>query len=197
MKRVFLSLVACAILLPAAFGEEGMWMPKQLPDIGSKLKADGLALDPKTMTQLTEFPMNAVVSLGGCTASFVSPQGLVVTNHHCAFGSLQYNSTVQKNILRDGFLAKTLAEEVPAAPGSRVFVTVDVQNVTDKIIDPKTAKLTGKERIEGSRPIRSRWLRLARRTPDAAPFQASTVDLSSISLSSLKFAMCALCMLRR
>jgi hypothetical protein len=126
-----------------------MWMPKQLPDIGSKLKAAGLRLDPKTMTQLTEFPMNAVVSLGGCTASFVSPQGLVVTNHHCAFGSLQYNSTVQKNILRDGFLAKTLAEEVPAAPGSRVFVTVDVKDVTDKVIDPKTAKLTGKERVAG------------------------------------------------
>jgi hypothetical protein len=126
-----------------------MWMPKQLPDVGSRLKADGLALDPKTMTQLTEFPMNAVVSLGGCTASFVSPQGLVVTNHHCAFGSLQYNSTVQKNILHDGFLAKTLAEEVPAAPGSRVFVTVDVQNVTEKVIDPKTAKLTGKDRMAG------------------------------------------------
>jgi hypothetical protein len=126
-----------------------MWMPKQLPDVGSKLKSDGLALDPKTMTQLTEFPMNAVVSLGGCTASFVSPQGLVVTNHHCAFGSLQYNSTVQKNILRDGFLAKTLAEEVPAAPGSRVFVTVEVQNVTDKVIDSKTAKLTGKDRMAG------------------------------------------------
>jgi hypothetical protein len=126
-----------------------MWMPKQLPDISNKLKAEGLALDPKTMTQLTEFPMNAVVSLGGCTASFVSPQGLVVTNHHCAFGSLQYNSTVQKNILRDGFLAKTLAEEVPAAPGSRVFVTVDVQNVTDRVIDTKTAKLTGKDRTTG------------------------------------------------
>ena len=150
MKRIFLFLlVTCTFLLASASAEEGMWMPKQLPDIGNKLKAEGLALDPKTMTQLTEFPMNAVVSLGGCTASFVSPQGLVVTNHHCAFGSLQYNSTVQKNILRDGFLARTLAEEVPAAPGSRVFVTVDVQNVTDKVIDPKTAKLTGKDRMAG------------------------------------------------
>ncbi|HYG97843.1 MAG TPA: S46 family peptidase [Terriglobales bacterium] len=146
MKRFLLSLVTCALLLASASADEGMWMPKQLPDIGSKLKAAGLELDPKTMTQLTEFPMNAIVSLGGCTASFVSPQGLVVTNHHCAYGSIQYNSTVQKNLLRDGFLAKTLAEELPAAPGSRVFVTVDVQNVTDKVIDPKTAKLTGKDR---------------------------------------------------
>lgn len=147
MKRILLCVVTCALLLASASAEEGMWMPKQLPDIGSKLKAAGLALDPKTMTQLTEFPMNAVVSLGGCTASFVSPQGLVVTNHHCAFGTIQYNSTVQKNLLRDGFLAKTLGEELPAAPGSRVFVTVDVQNVSDKVIDPKTAKLTGKERV--------------------------------------------------
>ena len=147
MKKILLSLATCALLLASASAEEGMWMPKQLPEISAKLKAAGLALDPKAMTQLTEFPMNAVVSLGGCTASFVSPQGLVITNHHCAFGSLQYNSTPQKNILRDGFLAKTLAEEVPAAPGSRVFVTVDVQNVTNKVIDAKTAELTGKERM--------------------------------------------------
>jgi hypothetical protein len=149
MKRFVLALVTSALLVAGASAEEGMWMPKQLPEISTKLKAAGLTLDPKTMTQLTEFPMNAIVSLGGCTASFVSPQGLVVTNHHCAYGSITYNSTVEKNLLRDGFLARTLGEELPAAPGSRVFVTVDVQNVTDKIIDPNTAKLAGKERVAG------------------------------------------------
>ena len=48
-----------------------------------------------------------MVSLGGCTASFVSPQGLVVTNHHCARGSVQYNSTAENNYLENGFLAET------------------------------------------------------------------------------------------
>jgi len=65
--------------------------------------------------------MGAVVSLGGCTASFVSPDGLIVTNHHCAAGALQFNSTPQRNLLLDGFLAKTREEELPNGPGSRVF----------------------------------------------------------------------------
>ncbi|MFA0373155.1 S46 family peptidase, partial [Vibrio sp. 10N.222.54.F6] len=77
--------------------------------------------------------MNAVISLGGCTASFVSPKGLVVTNHHCAYGSIQYNSTPEKNLLKDGFLAKSFAEELPATPGSRIYVTEAVTNVTDDV----------------------------------------------------------------
>lgn len=142
------SLVALAVAGAAAFANEGMWMPQQLPLIAADLKTTGLELDPATLTQLTEFPMGAIISLGGCTASFVSPQGLVVTNHHCAYGSIQYNSTAEKNLIKNGFLAKSFAEELEAAPGSRVFVTVDVQNVSDKIIDAKTAKLAGKKRVD-------------------------------------------------
>jgi hypothetical protein len=97
-----------------------MWMPKQLPQIAKALKAGGLALDPAKLQELTDFPMGAVVSLGGCTASFVSPQGLVVTNHHCAYGSIQYNSKPDRDLLKNGFYAATLADELPAAPGSRV-----------------------------------------------------------------------------
>jgi hypothetical protein len=84
--------------------------------------------------------------LGGCTASFVSPDGLLATNHHCATGALQFNSTPQRNLLKDGFLAKTRAEEPYTGPGSRVLVTTSVSDVTAAItgnIDPKT---TGRER---------------------------------------------------
>ncbi len=142
------SLLTLAVLSNLAFADEGMWMPQQLPQIADQLKAAGLQIDPSKLTQLTEFPMGAIVSLGGCSASFVSPQGLVVTNHHCAYGSIAHNSTPERNLLANGFLAKTLDEELPAAPGSRVFVTVDVQNVSDKIIDAKTAKLAGKKRVD-------------------------------------------------
>jgi hypothetical protein len=130
MKKTLFSL---AILTSfAAQADEGMWMPQQLPQVAKQLKAAGLKLDPATLTKLTEFPMGAVVSLGGCSASFVSPQGLVITNHHCVYNSVAVNSTPQRDLLTNGFLAKTLGEELPAAPGSRVFVTEEVANVSNQ-----------------------------------------------------------------
>jgi hypothetical protein len=148
MNRRSLSLLAAAALAATAHAEEGMWMPKQLPQISKGLKAAGLALDPARLQDLTAFPMGAVVSLGGCTASFVSPQGLVVTNHHCAYGSLQFNSTPQRDLLKNGFYAATLADELPAAPGSRVLVTVDMKDVSAEILNDKTRALTGKARTD-------------------------------------------------
>ena len=120
--------------------EGGMWMPQQIPEMAAKLKAMGFKGDPKAFADLTGQPMGAIVSLGGCTASFVSPDGLIVTNHHCVTGGLQFNSTPARNLLKDGFLAKTRAEELPNGPGSRVFVTTSVTEVTAAItgnIDPK------------------------------------------------------------
>ncbi|UJF21808.1 S46 family peptidase [Shewanella sp. OMA3-2] len=125
----------------AAQADEGMWQPHQLPAMADMLKQQGLEIDAKSISKLTEFPMNAVISLGGCTASFVSPKGLVVTNHHCAYGAIQYNSTPEKNLLKDGFLAKTYQEELPATPGSRVYVTEAVTEVTDKITNGQMDKV--------------------------------------------------------
>jgi hypothetical protein len=142
------SLFALALLSCVAHADEGMWMPQQLPQVANQLKAAGLKLDPKSLTQLTEFPAAAIVSLGGCSASFVSPQGLVITNHHCVYNSVAVNSTAEHDFLANGFLAKTLAEELPASPGSRVFVTKEVTNVSDKVVTPEVAKLSGKARVD-------------------------------------------------
>ncbi|MBM7073805.1 S46 family peptidase [Shewanella sp. 202IG2-18] len=131
MKKWLLAAAVAASFNSVA--DEGMWQPYQLPSMAAELKAKGLEIDAKSISKLTEFPMNAVISLGGCTASFVSPKGLVVTNHHCAYGSIQYNSTAENNLLKDGFLAKTFKDELPAAPGSRIYVTEKVTNVTDKV----------------------------------------------------------------
>lgn len=131
MKKWLLTVAVAASF--GAQADEGMWQPHQLPAMADELKAKGLEIDAKSISKLTEFPMNAVISLGGCTASFVSPKGLVVTNHHCAYGAIQYNSTPEKNLLQDGFLAKAFADELPATPGSRVYVTEDVTNVTERV----------------------------------------------------------------
>ncbi|MBN8261840.1 MAG: S46 family peptidase [Xanthomonadales bacterium] len=107
-----------------------MWVPQQLPEIAGPLKQAGLKLDPNQLADLTGDPMGAVVSLGGCTASFVSPQGLVATNHHCAYGAIQLNSTAEKNLIRDGFNPATLADEVSAGPNARIYVLEAITDVT-------------------------------------------------------------------
>ena len=122
--------VATMGLSLAVHAGEGMWVPQQLPEIAGPLKKAGLKLDPKQLADLTGDPMGAVVSLGGCTASFVSPQGLVATNHHCAYGAIQLNSTAEKNLIVDGFNPATLADEVSAGPNARIYVLEDITDVT-------------------------------------------------------------------
>jgi V8-like Glu-specific endopeptidase len=142
------SLIALAILSTSAYADEGMWMPQQLPQVAKELKAAGLKLDPASLTKLTEFPMGAIVSLGGCSASFVSPQGLVATNHHCVYGSVAHNSTPERNLLANGFLARTLGEELPASPGTRIWVTKGVTDVSKQVVTSEVAKLSGKQRSD-------------------------------------------------
>lgn len=146
-RALMLSSILLLSVTPAALAVEGMFTPDQLPEIAKDLRAKGLKMKPDQIADLTGFPMGAVVSLGGCTASFVSPQGLVVTNHHCAYGSIQYNSTEAQNYLEDGFLADTLEAELPAAPGSRIYVTVDLDDVTDQVTGGLSADLSGEARF--------------------------------------------------
>lgn len=147
--RILLSLaIAAACLAPTAQAVEGMWQPAQLPSIAKQLEAKGLKIKPETLSDLTAYPMGAVVSLGGCTASFVSPDGLVVTNHHCGYGALQYNSTPDNNLIVNGFLARTKADELPGSPGMRVFVTEAISDVTDKVTADVHDWMTGAERYK-------------------------------------------------
>lgn len=140
--------IASITMSPLISAKEGMFTPEQLPLIKQDLVKTGLELPPESLTSLTDFPMGAVVSLGGCSASFVSEQGLVVTNHHCARGSVQYNSTAENNYLENGFVAKQLEDELPAAPGSRIYVTVDFKDVTSEIVGSLGQNLTGRERYD-------------------------------------------------
>jgi hypothetical protein len=143
MKKTTILLLAMASTFATA--DEGMWQPHQLPSIASELTQAGLKLNPNDLTDLTGFPMGAIVSLGGCTASFVSDKGLVASNHHCVYGSVQYNSTAENNLLANGFLAKTFDEELPATPGSRIYVTEEINDVTTLIKGSITENMSGSE----------------------------------------------------
>ncbi len=123
-------------------------MPEQIPALAGRLKALGFRGDANAFADLTGFPMGAVVSLGGCSASFVSPDGLIVTNHHCVQGALQFNSKPERNLMKDGFLARTREEELWAGPGSRVYVTVAFRDVTRDILGGIDPGLSDRERFD-------------------------------------------------
>lgn len=126
----------------------GMWMPHQVAAHASQLKELGLEIDPAALADPTSGVLSAIVSLGGCSASFVSPEGLVVTNHHCATGALQHNSSASSNLLKDGFLAKTRAEEKNNGPQARIYVTRAVTDITSKMRDGLEKIVDDKARYE-------------------------------------------------
>ncbi|MDR7049748.1 hypothetical protein J2X54_002203 [Duganella sp. 3397] len=130
----------------SARADEGQWQPYQLPQLKSELKKIGIAIPAEKLADLSKHPMSAIVSLGGCSASFVSNAGLVVTNHHCAYGAIQRNSSPEHNYIENGFLAKTRAEELPGGPNTLVYVTDKVENVTARVLKGVTPAMTGKQR---------------------------------------------------
>ncbi len=128
------ALVAALMLSSGVvIADEGQWQPYQMPSIADKLSERGIQIPAKQLADLTQYPMNAVVGLGYCTASFVSPQGLVVTNHHCAYRAIQYNSKKEHNYIADGFLARKQADEPSAGPNERLYITEAVTNVSEQV----------------------------------------------------------------
>ncbi|WEN13631.1 S46 family peptidase [Rhodanobacter sp. AS-Z3] len=148
MRRLLLAAAVSLGLISSADAVEGMWQPAQLPGIAATLQHHGLKLDPKALTDLAAYPMGAIVSLGGCTASFVSPDGLVVSNHHCVYGALQLNSTPANNLIEKGFLAKTRAEELSAGPSQRIYVTEEIRDVSNDINAKLSDGMTGADRYK-------------------------------------------------
>ena len=127
---------AVYVPLPPRFESPGgMWMPQQITAHAAKLKELGLAIDPKELSDPASGVLSAIISLGGCSASFISTDGLIATNHHCATGALQHNSTPAANLLKSGFLARTRGEEKNNGPQARVLVTRAFTDVTGKVLD--------------------------------------------------------------
>ena len=134
-RLLALSLTLCPTLfLAAAHADEGMWMPSQLPEIATQLHAAGFEADPASLAELAKPPMNAVVKVGGASGAFVSKDGLVLTNHHVAFGVIQYNSKPERDLIANGYIAADRAAELPANPDYRVLVTTGFDKVTDRIL---------------------------------------------------------------
>lgn len=136
MRRpaAFLGLLLASLVPCTSAAEEGQWMPKQIGELDAeKLAEMGLELPPQDIWNETDGGlMKAIVNLSGCSAGFVSDRGLVATNHHCAFGAIQANSSVENDYLTDGFVAKTLTEEL-RAKGRTVKVLQEIKDVSGEV----------------------------------------------------------------
>jgi hypothetical protein len=142
-------LAVLGLVLAIAFlgrADEGMWMPHQMKDLN--LKALGLQMDPgdlfkKDGTGL----MSAVVNLGGGTGEFVSPDGLILTNHHVAYGAIQRASSKENDYIENGFLAPVLGKEIQAQ-GYTAGVLLGYEDVTAKVNAYFKPKMTPRQRYD-------------------------------------------------
>jgi len=133
MNKVIKILIFTILVLAALnnFSDEGMWMPHQMKNL--KLDAQGLKMNPENLYKKDGTGiMSAVVNLGGGTGEFVSKDGLILTNHHVAFGAIQRASDKEHDYITDGFLAGKKTEEIPAA-GYIAQVLIGYEEITSTI----------------------------------------------------------------
>ena len=144
---LFIVLLLPSIQLNA---DEGMWEPHQLPNIEKDIRAAGFRGNIRKFSNLFEHPLNAIVSLGGCSAAFISDSGLIATNYHCVEGSyLQFNTRrMEKDLFKTGFIARSIEEEAPSAPGARVYITQESTDVTSKVLKGTSKSSSENERYQ-------------------------------------------------
>ena len=134
-KNAILSLLIALVALPV-LADEGMWMLGNLDkDTRRTLKELGLQLPAKELYHPRKASLkDAVVSFGGfCSGVVVSPDGLVLTNHHCGFSSIQQLSSLEHDYLQDGFVAKNHGEELPC-PDLYVRFMLRQEDVTRRVL---------------------------------------------------------------
>lgn len=137
MKKKFLALLVLACCLGQVKADEGMWMLSHVTPSSMKIMKDlGLQMSEKDLYNPDGTSLkDAVVSFGGfCSGVIVSPDGLVFTNHHCGFGSIQSLATPENDILKNGFVAREQTDELPAK-GLYVSILQRTDDVTERVQD--------------------------------------------------------------
>ncbi|WP_113652681.1 S46 family peptidase [Pedobacter namyangjuensis] len=133
-KTLLITLLLCGGLAQYAYKtpEEGMFPLSEIHKVD--LKKAGLKIDQNEVYNPNGISLvDALVNVGGCTGSFVSNEGLIITNHHCAFSAVQLASTPEKDYLNNGFVAKSNEEEIEAK-GLTCRITDSYEDVSDKVL---------------------------------------------------------------
>ena len=149
-KALTTSLLIFALVVSpfASFADEGMWLPDSLDKLPlAQLKKRGFELKPEDVYSTAKASLkDAIVqiSIGG-TGSFVSPEGLILTNHHVAFSAITRASSTEKDYISNGFLAKAKAEEIPAQ-GYTISILQEFKDITAEVLSAAKPEMSPEER---------------------------------------------------
>ncbi|MCJ7820662.1 MAG: S46 family peptidase, partial [Bacteroidales bacterium] len=148
-RRIIILLTLFMVLsLPALRADEGMWIPILIEKYNIKLmQENGFKLTAEDIYSINKASMKDAVVIfgGGCTGEFISDKGLIITNHHCGYGSIQRHSTLEHDYLSDGFWALSPDEEL-ANPGLTVTIMKYMEDVTAKVLEGVTDDMSNDDR---------------------------------------------------
>ncbi len=151
MKRVVFILLICLNFPFYLSADEGMWLPIHIQRLNyTDMEKMGLQLTAEEIYSINHSSLkDAVVNLSGgsCTGEIISPNGLMLTNHHCGYDYIQQHSTVENDILTNGFWAQSYEEELPN-DGLYVQFLVRMEDVTQKVLKDVTVNMSEKQRDE-------------------------------------------------
>ena len=149
MKRLFYTFATVLLCTATAMADEGMWLPSLIGQRITDMQAKGFKLTADDIYNINQASLkDAVVLFGrGCTGELISPEGLLLTNHHCGYGQIQQHSSVEHDYLRDGFWAMSRKEELPNK-GLTVSFLERMEDVTPIILKGYDAGMNEAERSE-------------------------------------------------
>ena len=143
-----LILMISASIFQKSYAGEGMWLPLFLKSLNeAEMQSMGMKISAEDIYSVNKGSLkDAIVHFGGfCTSEIISDQGLLLTNHHCGYGQIQSHSSVDNNLLKDGFWAKTKAEEL-SNPGLTATFINEIIDVTDDVLRKVNDKMSDTER---------------------------------------------------
>ncbi len=152
MKKIFRWVALGAMAFTSVFtarADEGMWLPSLIGNRIADMQEKGFRLSAEDIYSINQASLkDAVVLFGrGCTGELISPEGLLLTNHHCGYGQIQQHSSVEHDYLRDGFWAMSRSEELPNK-GLTVSFLERMEDVTPVILKGYDPNMTEDERVE-------------------------------------------------
>jgi hypothetical protein len=148
MKKLIVVLLFTLLITPLARSDEGMWIPLLIEKFNIEIMQEkGFKLTAEDIYSVNRACMKDGVMIfgGGCTAELISPEGLLITNHHCGYGRIQAHSSLEHDYLTDGFWAMSREEEL-ANPGLSVTFLKYMEDVTDRVLKGVKKKMTEEER---------------------------------------------------